>query len=47
MTDSPTQQDATSRIGRYVPTVAFDEAVNAYVPPPCMGAATPRCGTPK
>lgn len=34
MTDSPTQQDATSRIGRYVTTVAFDEAVNAYVPPP-------------
>ena len=34
MADSPTQQDATSRIGRYVTTVAFDEAVNAYVPPP-------------
>lgn len=34
MTDSPTQQDVTSRIGRYVTTVAFDEAVNAYVPPP-------------
>jgi Fic family protein len=29
-----TSQDLTERIGKYVSTVAFDETVNAYVPPP-------------
>ncbi|KAB2924787.1 MAG: Fic family protein [Dechloromonas sp.] len=30
----PSQDPNASRIGRYVTTVAFDESVNAYVPPP-------------
>jgi len=34
MADNPTRQDANPRIGRYVSTVAFDETVRAYVPPP-------------
>jgi len=34
MADNPTRQDANPRIGRYVSTVAFDEIVRAYVPPP-------------
>lgn len=34
MADNPTQQDANPRIGRYISTVAFNETVRAYVPPP-------------
>ena len=34
MADNHAGQDANPRIGRYVSTVAFDETVNAYVPPP-------------
>ncbi|PKO34979.1 MAG: cell filamentation protein Fic [Betaproteobacteria bacterium HGW-Betaproteobacteria-7] len=30
----PSQDQSASRIGRYVTTVAFNETVNAYVPPP-------------
>ncbi len=28
------EKAVTTRLGRYVSTVAFDETVNAYVPPP-------------
>lgn len=34
MADNQTEQDANPRIGRYVSTVAFDEIVRAYIPPP-------------
>lgn len=34
MSPLPTRPSANPRIGRYVSTVAFDEVVNAYVPPP-------------
>src|SRR5690606_7790839 len=34
MADNPAQQGANSRIGRYISTVAFNETVRAYVPPP-------------
>lgn len=31
--EQPVENQATTRLGRYVSTVAFDETVNAYVPP--------------
>lgn len=36
MADTPAGQDANPRIGHYVSTVAFDETVRAYVPPPLL-----------